>query len=285
MEKAPWIYSRVISSGFFYTDKPEGKRADDMVTCWRDGEVTLYQGDPDGDFDKEHQLIDPKAEQRFKNATSMTAGNFTGSGNNDLLVRWKGGDISLFKNVTPHHKLKEEIKIAPPKGDEDVWKKKVVSVTSGKFQSDGKRDDVVVLWTDGEVTRYSLSEQGFGSQTQLLKPNKQWNRTIASISAGHLDATGNTAISDLLVQWKSGKVSVHDYTPGRELPPGVFIQKDASKGWGDALITVGNHHREPGDKRDLRDDLIVRWTSGKLSMFQDTSIKGLGKERVLAQAP
>ncbi|MFD7906073.1 hypothetical protein ACFV4G_27985 [Kitasatospora sp. NPDC059747] len=280
--EADWGKAGKVTSGFFYSDKQQERRTDDIVACLKDGQVLLYQNESDGNLSKVHKLAEPGSEGRWKDAVSITAGNFTGSGSNDLFVRWRGGAASLFKNVSTGHKLKEEIQIAPPAGEEGVWHNNVVSITSGKFHKDGGLDDLVVLWTDGEVTRYGLTAAGFGEQGQLRAPDKKW-RATRTVAAGHLDGTGDKSMSDLMVRWSDGRVSVYDYSVEKGLHSESFIRPAGDHEWEGGLMAIGNYHQAEGKPTNLRDDLLLRWPNGGLSLFQDTSSKGLGREVKLSK--
>ncbi|MFJ3903657.1 hypothetical protein [Streptomyces sp. NPDC090025] len=277
VEDGPWIYSRVVSSGFFHSDKSGGARTDDLVTCWRSGAITLHVSDAKGTFEKTVQLVDPAADKRWKDATSIVAGNFTGSTSNDLFVRWKGGEVSLFKNVTPVRGLKEEIKLALPSGDEAVWKRNVVGLTSGRFKAGKTSDDLVVLWTDGEITRYTVDAKGFHDQDRLHEADDAW-RPVAGISAGHFDGTGDTTPNDLMVRWNDGRVSLHEDVPRNGVGKRTDLPGKDPR-WADSLVTAGNHDAGKGG----RDDLVVRRPDGRLSRYARVTKAGLGVETTLAE--
>ncbi|MEU7191806.1 trypsin-like peptidase domain-containing protein, partial [Streptomyces sp. NPDC045369] len=82
-----WQHARAMTAGSFHSASVR-RRTSDLIVRWSDGEVSLYPGNGAYGFGKDVQLAkDPE----WKNAAVMTAGDFTGDGTSDLLVRWTNG--------------------------------------------------------------------------------------------------------------------------------------------------------------------------------------------------
>ncbi|MGI5531126.1 FG-GAP-like repeat-containing protein [Streptomyces syringium] len=147
-------------------------------------------------------------------------------------------------------------------------------LAAGDYTGDG-RDDLLTLWSDGEVSLYpGDGKGGFGSEKTLAKAGSFWSRAEA-VTAG--DFTGSNR-SDLVVRWSNGKVSLFaDGDPagfGKEYtlaPAGSSPWKYATQ------ITAGKFN-----STDKASDLVVRWADGGLSLYSGVSSSGLGTERRLA---
>lgn len=87
-----WKHAKQIASGDF-----SGTGHSDLLVIWTDGEVTLYPGDGNGGFRPERQLLAPNA--GWKPVATITAGDFTGTGEFDLMVRWDDGRMTLHGDV------------------------------------------------------------------------------------------------------------------------------------------------------------------------------------------
>ncbi|MFF3110086.1 hypothetical protein ACFVSN_12910 [Kitasatospora sp. NPDC057904] len=46
--EADWGKAGKVTSGFFYSDKQQERRTDDIVACLKDGQILLYQNESDG---------------------------------------------------------------------------------------------------------------------------------------------------------------------------------------------------------------------------------------------
>ncbi|MEE1841263.1 hypothetical protein PUR30_16220, partial [Streptomyces sp. JV190] len=64
----------------------------------------------------------------------------------------------------------KEIRLAAPN---DTWKH-AVTMAAGDFTG-ADRDDLIVRWTDGELTLYKdIDQNGFHGEVQVKKPNRLW---------------------------------------------------------------------------------------------------------------
>ncbi|MFD6913539.1 hypothetical protein [Streptomyces virginiae] len=145
---------------------------------------------------------------------------------------------------------------------------------TGKYGGNQWPDDLIVRWSDGEVTKYTdIDAAGLHAEEQLAAPNDLW-KTANLITGGDLDGDSNGATPnhDLLVVWASGKVSVFpDVNTGRLQNESVVA---SSPTWTYArVIALG----ECG-MNDWEDDLFVRWSDGKVTVYGNTQADGVGRE-------
>ncbi|WP_407288859.1 trypsin-like serine peptidase [Streptomyces sp. BP-8] len=263
-----WTHARVMTTGRF---RPASVRNDvsDLIVRWSDGELSLYPGNGTYGFGKDVQLVKDKTWQQ---AAVMTAGDFTGGANDDLLVRWADGRLTLYKDVTEDTKLADKVEL---KGPNDTWAH-ASAIAAGRFGGGNTRsDDLVVTWTDGEVTLYSnVDANGLHAEKQLVKPPDTTWPHARDISVG--DFRPDTGDQDLFVRWKDGEVTAYENIAaaafGRE-----HRLRPAKSPWRQALLaTVGAFGGPPG-----QNDIVALWPGGKLSLHPDATSTSLPAERVL----
>ncbi|MFE7044109.1 hypothetical protein ACFU9X_33175 [Streptomyces atratus] len=147
----------------------------------------------------ELQLQNPN--DLWKHPTSIAGGRCTTSNKwaDDLLVRWSDGEVTLYTDVN-HDGFHGEKKLAAPNG---TWKH-AATITSGDFTGNDQHD-LIVRWTDGELTLYKdIDQNGFHGEIQVKKPNRLWTHATM-LGAG--DYTDNRHPDDFLVRWSDGEVS------------------------------------------------------------------------------
>ncbi|MFI7103777.1 trypsin-like peptidase domain-containing protein [Streptomyces sp. NPDC050161] len=264
-----WKNAKVMTAGRFHTASVRDAH-DDLVVRWVDGEVSLYPGDGAHGFRKDIRLT--PANETWKRAAAITAGDFTGDGTSDLLVRWNGGSLTLYKDVNETNKLRNAIKLKPASS---TWKN-ASGMTAGRFGGATSRaDDLVVRWVDGEVTLYTdIDAKGLHAEKQLAKPNKTWTYA-RDLTAGDF-GTGSGG-QDLFVRWTDGEVSVYADIAGQGLSSEHRL-RPANSAWRyGSLSTAGTFG---GTAR--QDDIVTLWPgSGKLTMNTGTTLTSLAGERTL----
>ncbi|MGW7413443.1 FG-GAP-like repeat-containing protein [Streptomyces sp. NPDC054863] len=257
-----WTHARQMASGDYTGD---GKA--DLIVVWTDGEITLYRGDGLGGFVGETQL--QAKDDSWDNAVTITGGDFTGSNLYDLLVRWSDGRVTLYADVSPTAKLGNATQLM---GANSTWPH-ADQIIAGRFANNQWVDDLVVRWSDGEVSLFSdvSTSVKFSKETKLKAPNTTWPHATLLTSG---DFTGNDNW-DLLVRWTDGERTLYpDLSPtgfGKEVQMQV-----PNALWAHAhVMTAGNYN---GNGHP--DDLIVRWSDGELTMYTDTGT-ALGAEHTL----
>ncbi|WP_237307416.1 trypsin-like serine peptidase [Streptomyces alboflavus] len=255
-----WQHAKRFASGDYTGD---GKA--DLIVVWTDGEVTLHTGDGKGGFSGERRLKAPNG--TWKHATAVTGGDFTGSRRSDLMVRWSDGEVTLHPDVSATG-LGREIELARAKS---TWKH-ATQITAGRFTGNGRPDDLIVRWSDGEVTLYSdVDGRGFKKENRLKKPNSTWKHATL-LTTGDFTGTTNW---DLIVRWSDGERTLYQDVTATRLGKETRMQAPNAR-WKQAKAMTAGRFTANGRP----DDLIVRWADGEVTLYADTSTR-LGAARTL----
>ncbi|MFG2286313.1 trypsin-like serine peptidase [Streptomyces sp. NPDC048595] len=267
-----WQHTKVMAAGRFHSSSVRDGNSD-LIVGWTDGEVTLYPGDGAHGFGKGIRLANPHS--TWTHVSFMTAGDFTGSGTNDLVVRWSDGELTLYEDVDETNKLGKEIRLRP-RGS--FWTR-AHGIAAGRFGGgDQRADDLLVRWSDGHVSVYTnVDGKGLHAEKRLIGPNKTWTYA-RDIAAG--DFTASSAGQDLFVRWADGEVSVFEDAAGTQLKKERRLRAPKSPWRNVAMATVGAFG---GDGR--ADDVVARWPDGKLTLNPDSRAGALGPERTLIPKP
>lgn len=194
----------------------------------------------------------------WKHADLITSGDFTGARQPDTVVKWSDGEVTLYRGgdtTDPQKPYSGETRLAAPKS---IWShaKAIATVNRG----------LAVTWSDGEVTYYSsVTENGFGGETQLSAPNALW-RDHAQLLAG----VGR----DLVVVWNDGEVTRYNDVAGNRLGNETRLAAPKSV-WTHARSISGGFYTGSGAA-----DLLVRWSDGEVTLYADVA-GGLGQEHRL----
>lgn len=263
-----WTHARAMTTGRFHTASVRDD-VSDLIVRWSDGELSLYPGNGAYGFGKDIQLVKDKAWQQ---AAVITAGDFTGDANYDLLVRWTDGRLTLYKDVNESRKLRDKVEL---KGPNDTWTH-ASTMTAGRFGGGNTRsDDLIVTRTDGEVTLYTnVDAKGLHAQKQLVKPpNTTWPHARDIAAGDFRPATGD---QDLFVRWSDGEVTAYENIAaegfGREHP-----LLPAKSPWREVLLATTGTFGGPARQNDL----VALWPGGKLTLHPDTTSAALPAERIL----
>ncbi|MFF3402742.1 trypsin-like serine peptidase [Streptomyces sp. NPDC002659] len=255
-----WTHARLLASGE-YTGDGKG----DLIVVWTDGEVTRYAGDGQGGFGGERQLVRPNP--TWKDVKSLTGGDFSGGSGSDLLAVWNNGEVKILPDIGSNG-LGREIKLAD---SGSVWNH-ADQIAGGNFGTKNNVSDLLVRWSDGEVTNYTaVGDKGFGTEHQLLKSNDLWKQATL-VTAG--DFTGG-ANWETLVRWSDGRVSQFQETSPTGLGNEIQMAAPKSVWTHDVAMTAGSY-----DSNGWPDDLVIRWSDGETTMYAHTGA-GFGAERTL----
>ncbi|MFF9361703.1 hypothetical protein [Streptomyces griseoluteus] len=77
-------------------------------------------------------------------------------------------------------------------------------MTAGRDGGNKWQDDLVVRWSDGELTLYQNTGTKLGKEIKVVNPNKLWTHA-AEIGSGDY-TQGDTW--DLVVRWSDGEVTL-----------------------------------------------------------------------------
>ncbi|MBZ4319898.1 FG-GAP-like repeat-containing protein [Streptomyces huiliensis] len=249
----------------------DGNGRDDLLVIWKDGEATLYPGDGRGGFGTPRTLAQPKS--FWKNARSVTAGDFTGDGRPDLMVLWAKdekkdvttGKVSVYSDISAARLSGTKEYVVQKAGS--GWKY-ATAITAGAFNS-AKANDVVVRWKDGDVTLHSgVTGSGTGRERTLVKKDAAWKDAV-SLTTGQLSGKG----TDLLVRRANGTLEAFSGITASSggLGKGTVLQPGHPSYTRNSAMAAGNF---TGSGR--RDDLLVRWVEGETSLYEDTTPQRIG---------
>ncbi|WP_224058509.1 trypsin-like serine peptidase [Streptomyces kanamyceticus] len=255
-----WQHAKQFAGGDY-----TGDGSADLLVVWKDGEVTLHPGDGRGGFTAERRLR--KANPAWKQAVTITGGDFTGEGLSDLMVRWSDGKVSLYPDVSAAG-FGKEIELAAAKS---TWKH-AVQITAGRFSGNERVDDVVVRWSDGEVSLYrDVDRRGFVKESRLRKAGPIW-KSAGLVASG--DFTGNRSW-DIVVRWGSGKLSLYQDVGAGGIGKETQLRAPSASWKNAQVMTAGNY-----TANGRPDDLVVRRGDGAVTLYADTGT-ALGAERNL----
>ncbi|MQY38971.1 hypothetical protein SRB17_69860 [Streptomyces sp. RB17] len=257
-----WKNARLMASGDF---RQTGHS--DMIVVWTDGEVTLYPGNGHGGYDPERQLLAPNS--TWKDAKTITAGDFTGSNQFDLLVRWADGEVTLYGDVGSQGLNRAGTQMIKPN---DTWKN-AIQISAGRFAASPYVTDLIVRWADGELTLYTNVSAGtFGQEHKLKDPNSTW-KDATLLTSGEF--SGNQKW-DIMVRWTDGELDNYVGTTTSGLGTEQRIQNPNGLWTHDDAMTTGDF---TGNGRT--DDLVIRWSDGETTMYTDTPASRLGAGHML----
>ncbi|MFE1750389.1 trypsin-like serine protease [Streptomyces anandii] len=150
--------ARLVAAGRYTS---AGHR-DDLLVVWKDGHVSLYTDLAANGLKKQTQLVIKNSTWPY--ADQLTTGSFTGKDTDDLLVRWRDGETTVYPGLTIGKSLPGEIKIRPAKSN---WADATV-VTAGAFTANAGTDDVLVRWADGHVSLFpAVDAKGLHAEVRL----------------------------------------------------------------------------------------------------------------------
>lgn len=256
-----WKHAKQMASGDF-----TGSGRSSLLVTWTDGEVTLFPGDGNGGFLPERQLAAPNA--GWKPVATITAGDFTGSNQFDLMVRWDDGRMTLHGDVGSNG-LDSVTEMAP---SGSIWSH-ATQIAAGRFNATTYVTDLMVRWSDGELSLFTNVGAGaMGQEYKLKDPNSTW-KDATLLTSGQF--SGNQKW-DLMVRWSSGALNNYVGTTTGGLGGEQPIHGPDKTWTHSVLMTTGQY---TGD--GLTNDLIIRWTDGETTMYKDTRTNSLGTERML----
>ncbi|MGV9991372.1 trypsin-like serine peptidase [Streptomyces sp. NPDC003374] len=208
----------------------------------------------------------------WRHARLLASGDYTGDRRGDLVVLWSDGEITLYPGDGKGG-FRAETRLHAPSS---AWAR-AVTVTGGDFAG---RDlfDLVVRWPSGKVSLFQdVSPSGMGKEIQLAPAGSAW-KNAAQISAGRFHK--GTYVTDLLVRWTNGEVTLHTNVGARTLGTRTRLAAPGAAWKNATLVTAGSFSGRSTW------DLLVRRPDGALDSYTATSASGLGaKTRLHAPGP
>ncbi|MFF3518833.1 trypsin-like serine protease [Streptomyces sp. NPDC002573] len=158
------------------------------------------------------------------------------------------------------------------------WKH-VVQMTAGYYtggSAGGSRHmDLIVLWDDGEVTLYQGGDSNdaahpFSAEYQLAPRKSIWAKALAITS---VNAGGGA--DGLVVRWIDGEMTQYTTVDAKGFHGEKQLAPRQTPEWqNDARLLTGGRFTPGGH----RDDLLVEWKDGHVSLFSDLAANGLKKQ-------
>ncbi|MFF3518834.1 trypsin-like serine peptidase [Streptomyces sp. NPDC002573] len=163
-------------------------------------------------------------------------------------------------------------------GKAGTWKH-AVAMTAG-YYTGGSRGgtrhmDLIVLWDDGEVTLYQGGDSNatahpFASEYRLAPRKSIWAKAVSltSVNAG-------SSTDGLVVRWVDGEMTQYATVDAQGFHGEKQLAPRKTPLWqDDARVLVGGRFTSAGH----RDDLLVAFKDGHVSLFSDLAVSGLSKQ-------
>ncbi|MFC5719341.1 hypothetical protein ACFP1Z_03960 [Streptomyces gamaensis] len=154
--------ARLMTLGGFVDESSDLNN--DLLVLWEDGSTSLYPYIDYQGLSGRIQLT--QANDAWKNAAQISSGRFSGKKTDDLLIRWKDGDTSLFPGVDDKG-FHGRVRIQPTGSS---WKSAQALVTGlyGSSMTDRYNNDILVNWPDGRLVLYPrVDDKGIHGEVQL----------------------------------------------------------------------------------------------------------------------
>ncbi|MFE1916185.1 trypsin-like serine protease [Streptomyces anandii] len=157
------------------------------------------------------------------------------------------------------------------------WKH-AVRMTAGYYTGSAggsRRMDVIVVWDDGEVTLYqggdgSDAAHPFSGEYQL-KPEKSIFTHAVDVTS--VNTGGGT--DGVVVRWDDGEMTLYNTVDAKGFHGEKQLAPPKNATWrDDARLLTGGRFTAGGG----RDDLLVDWKDGHVSLFSDLGANGLKKQ-------
>jgi hypothetical protein len=188
----------------------------DLIAVWADGTMHLYPGLGNGQVGSGVTVT--TGGNTWKNIKRLTAGDFTGDGNADVLAIWTDGTMHLYPGLG-NGQLDSGATVTT---GGSAWST-VPQLVAGDFDHDGIADALAV-WNDGTLNFYKgLGNGQLAAGKKVTTGSNTWNN-VKLMSGTDLDGDG---IADVLAIWGDG--TIHKYKgqgggqlggPGPALPGG-----------------------------------------------------------------
>lgn len=220
------------------------------------------------------------------NGTGKVIGNtggYNGGGNdtNDDWVTYAplyGKDAQdLFTDAAAHRTVSPRPPYHPALARAS-WKH-AVQMTAGYYtggSAGGKRRmDLIVRWDDGKVTLYQGGDTNdparpFAAEFQLAPRKSIWTNALSITSVN----TGGAA-DGLAVRWSDGEMTLYTSVDAKGFHGEKQLAPAKTALWRDDARLMAGGRFAPGGNRD---DLLVTWKDGHVSLFTDLAANTLKKQ-------
>ncbi|WP_406293480.1 FG-GAP-like repeat-containing protein [Embleya sp. NBC_00888] len=234
---------RLVASADF-----DGDHLGDAVTIDDKGSLWLRRGNPDGTF---QGRVGMWPDTTWTGTAAITAGDFNGDGNADLVASTVGGNLWLYLGDS-HGGLSEH----KPLWTDGTWNH-ANGIAAGDFDGDGKLD-IANIWTNGELRLYRGDGQGHIATSIPLGVDASWG-SIKKITAGDFNKDGKT---DLAGIWANGALRLYTGNGNATLNESIALWPDNS--WGPMRAIAAGDINPNG-----RSDMIALWDDGTVHTYKD----------------
>ncbi|MFF3920540.1 S1 family peptidase [Streptomyces sp. NPDC001852] len=158
------------------------------------------------------------------------------------------------------------------------WKH-AVQITAGYYAGDSangtRRMDLIVVWDTGEVTLYQGGygddpARPFAADHQLQPEKSIWTHAVNVSSAN----TGGST-DGVVVRWSDGEMTLYPTVDAKGFHGEKQLAPPKTAEWRDDAQQLTAGRFTPGGRRD---DLLVAWKDGHVSVFSDLAANGLKKQ-------
>ncbi|MCX5205929.1 FG-GAP-like repeat-containing protein [Streptomyces sp. NBC_00237] len=207
---------------------------------------------------------------QWKGVKLSTGGDFDGDGRADLLTVRTDGSIKIAVG-TGTGWFGGEI---PTQAPTALWAQHASVITAGDFTGD-RKSDLIVRWSDGELSLYpGNGSGGFLKDIMLSAAGATWKNAV-SLAAGDFTGDGRT---DLVAARPTGVLALYPGNGTNGIGAEKQIAGTGSVWQHNTLLTAGDYNK------DGKADLIARWVDGEVSFHPGNAAGGLGADVTLIAA-
>ncbi|MGW1171893.1 trypsin-like serine protease [Streptomyces sp. NPDC002550] len=158
------------------------------------------------------------------------------------------------------------------------WKH-AVQMAAGYYAGDSaggtRHMDLIVVWDDGEVTLYQGGygndpARPFAAEHQLMPGKSIWTHAVNVTGVN----TGG-ATDGLVVRWSDGEMTLYNTVDAKGFHGEKQLAVPNSAEWKDDARQLAGGRFTANDQRD---DLLVTFKDGHVSVFGDLAVNGLKKQ-------
>ncbi|MEU5088869.1 FG-GAP-like repeat-containing protein [Streptomyces sp. NPDC021356] len=188
-----WRTAPQIAKGDFTNDGQA-----DVMAVWTDGTMHVYPGDGQGHIGDGRAVT--MGGTTWKTIKQMTAGDFTGDGNADIMTVWTDGTLHVYPGLG-NGQLGNGVKVTV---GGSTWGT-VKQLFDGDFDGDGVAD-VMAVWNDGTLNYYKGLGNGQVADGKRVTTGGTTWLTTKQMAAADVNGDG---ISDVFAIWSDGTMHLY----------------------------------------------------------------------------